>query len=64
MCNLLTKKEPNKALMIITAPKGSSLQLKEEDEGCKSLILDASGIDKPIKAYVCRPNNSVQELNL
>ena len=51
--------------MIITAPKGSLLSFKEDDEekGCKNLILDASGKDKPIKAYICRPNKTVQEFH-
>jgi len=51
--------------MIITAPKGSLLSFKEDEEekGYKNLILDASGKDKPIKAYICRPNKTVQEFH-
>jgi hypothetical protein len=52
----MNKNDPNKAMIIVSAPRGSALEVGEEEKGECVLRMDATGKDRPIKVYTCRSN--------
>ena len=53
--------DPNKSMVIISAPKGTTLEVGEEEEGDCLLKMDASG-KGDIKVYTCKASTGVKEL--
>lgn len=60
----MNKNDPNKAMIIVSAPRGSALEVGEEEKGECVLRMDATGKDRPIRVYTCRPNEGVFEVNV
>lgn len=60
----MNKNDPSKSMIIISAPRGSSLEVGEEERGECVLKMDANGKDRPIKVYTCKPNEGVVEINV
>jgi NADH:ubiquinone oxidoreductase subunit D len=60
----MNKNDPNKAMIIISAPKGSTLEVGEEPKGECVLRMDATSRERPIKVYTCKPNEGVLEVSV
>jgi len=59
----MCKSDPSKGMLVVSAPKGTTLELDTEDKGECTLKMDAS--DKGnIKIYSCKLNEGVKEIEL
>jgi hypothetical protein len=64
ICKSMNKNDPNKAMIIISAPKGSTLEVGAEEKGECVLRMDASDKGRPIKVFTCKPNEGVVEVTV
>jgi NADH:ubiquinone oxidoreductase subunit D len=64
ICKSMNKNDPNKNMIIISAPRGSALEVGEEEKGECVLRMDATGKDRPIRVYTCKPNEGVFEVSV
>ena len=60
ICKAMNKTDHTKSLVILSAPKGASLEAMTLEEGCQ-LKMDSNG-KGPIKVYTCQQNTGVKEL--
>lgn len=61
ICKTINKQDPTKSMIIISAPKGTSLEAGEDDRGNCMLRMDST--DKgPIKVFTCKPSTGVKEV--
>ena len=61
ICKSMNKKDGNKSLIILSAPKGASLEAISLEEGCQ-LKMDSNG-QGPIRVFTCQQKNGVKELH-
>jgi len=59
----MTKEEPNKAMIIVAAPKGTTLEVGEEERGNCTLKMNALG-KGAIRVFSCKVNEGVKELDI
>ena len=61
ICKSMTKDSRNKSIVVLSAPKGTTLEAVDTDEagGCQ-LMMDANGKGE-IKVYTCDPDKGVHE---
>lgn len=61
ICKSMTKESKNKSIVVLSAPKGTTLEAVDMDEtgGCQ-LVMDANGKGE-IKVYTCDPEKGVNE---
>jgi hypothetical protein len=57
----MSRGDPSKAMLIVSAPKGTSLEVGQEEKGDCVLKMDSSG-KGPIKVYSCKLNEGVKEV--
>ena len=63
ICKSMCKTDPSKGMLVVSAPKGTTLELDTEDKGECTLKMDAT--DKGnIKIYSCKLNEGVKEVEL
>lgn len=53
----------SKSMIVIAAPKGTSLEMGEEEHGESILKMDSSGKGR-IRVYTCNNEHGVEELDL
>ena len=63
ICRNICKADTNKGMLVLTAPKGTKLELGEEDRGECHLKMDTDG-KGVIKAFYCKVSEGVKQLNL
>ena len=61
ICKAMNNGDPNKSMVIISAPKGTTVEVGEEEEGDCLLKMDATG-KGDIKVYTCKASTGVKEL--
>lgn len=61
ICDSMCKADPGKGMLVVTAPKGTSLEVGEEDRGECTLRMDSKGRGN-IKVYTCKAEEGVKEL--
>lgn len=54
--------DASKGMLVLGAPRGAQLEIKEEEGGECELKMDASGMGD-IKAYFCTPGVGIREVN-
>lgn len=61
ICKSMTKDSKNKSIVVLSAPKGTTLEAVDMDEegGCQ-LMMDANGKGE-IKVYTCDSEKGVKE---
>lgn len=57
----MNKGDHSKSMIIISAPKGTSLEAGEDEKGGCMLKMDSTG-KGPIKVYTCKGGSPVKEL--
>lgn len=55
--------DSSKSMIVIAAPKGTSLEMGQEEQGESILKMDSSGKGR-IRVYTCNSDRGVQELDL
>lgn len=61
ICKSMTKSDPTKGILVISAPKGSGLEVAEEEKGECKLKLDATQ-KGDIKVFSCKLSDGVKEV--
>lgn len=59
----MCKGDANKGMLIVSAPKGTHLEVSEEDKGGCVLKMDANGKGN-LKIYSCQLNEGVKEFQV
>ena len=56
----MCKSDPNKGMLVISAPKGTTLEVKDEEKGGEcTLTMDAKN-NGPMKIYSCKIGEGVK----
>lgn len=58
ICKAMNKADQTKSLIILSAPKGASLEAMTLEDGCQ-LKMDSNG-KGPIKVYACQQKTGVK----
>jgi hypothetical protein len=59
----MTKEDPSKAMIIVAAPKGTTLEVGEEERGNCTLKMNATG-KGAIRVFSCKVSEGVKELDI
>ena len=64
ICKTMNKSEEDQSMLIISAPKGTAVEMGEEEDRAESLLrMDASGKGK-IRVFSCNVQKGVTEIEL
>lgn len=59
----MCKSDPNKGMLIISAPKGTTLEVGEEEKS-ESFLKMSSPVPGGIKVFSCKLNEGVKQLDM
>lgn len=63
ICESMCKTDPSKGMLVVAAPKGTSLEVGEEDHGECVLKMDATG-QGAIKIFSCKLSEGVKQVDM
>lgn len=61
ICKNMSRGDTSKAILFVSAPKGTTLEVGQEEKGECMLKMSSSG-NGPIKVYSCKPSEGVKEM--